>query len=77
MPFTRNGLALRVVHSSEVEALEFDAGVGGGELPVDLGVVLVAAGPPCGDFLGEGLLVSDASIEALAGEHAEFGFGHV
>jgi hypothetical protein len=28
-------------------------------------------------FLGEGLLVGDAAIEALRGEHAEFGFRQI
>ena len=32
---------------------------------------------PCADFVGEDLLVGDAAIQALRGEHAEFGFGHV
>jgi len=42
-----------------------NAGVGGGELPVRLGVVFVAAVLPSGDFLDQGLLVGDAPVEAL------------
>ena len=32
---------------------------------------------PGGDFSFQGLLVRDAAAEALAGQDAEFGFGHV
>ena len=32
---------------------------------------------PGSDFLGQGRLIGNSSIEALAGKHAEFGFGHV
>jgi len=60
-----------------VQSLQFDAGVGGFELPVGLGVVLVAVVLPCVDFVGEDLLVGDAAIQTLRREHAEFGFGHV
>jgi hypothetical protein len=40
-------------------------------------VVLVAVVLPCGDFVGEDLLVSDAAIQTLRRENAEFGFGQV
>jgi len=40
-------------------------------------VVLVSAVLPCGDFLDQGVLVSDTPIEALTGQDAEFGFRHV
>ena len=46
-------------------------------MPVGFGVVLVAVVLPCGDFVGEDLLVGDAAIQTLRREHAEFGFGHV
>ena len=46
-------------------------------MPVGFGVVVVAVVLPCGDFVGEDLLVGDAAIETLRREHAEFGFGHV
>src|SRR5467141_4246758 len=60
-----------------VQSLQLDAGVGGCELPVGFGVVLVAVVLPCGDFVGEDLLVGDAAIQTLRRENAEFGFGHV
>jgi hypothetical protein len=46
-------------------------------LPVGFGVVLVAVVLPCGDFVGEDLLVGDAAIKTLRRENAEFRFGHV
>jgi len=46
-------------------------------LPVGFGVVLVAVVLPCGNFVGEYLLVGDAAIQTLRREHAEFGFSHV
>jgi len=45
--------------------LEFDACVGGGEVPVGLGVVGIAVVFPCGGFVDEGLFVGDATVEAL------------
>ena len=51
-----------------VQSLQLDAGVGGCELPVGFGVVLVAVVLPCGDFVGEDLLVSDAAIQTLRRE---------
>ena len=44
-----------------VQSLQLDAGVGGFELPGGLGVVLVAVVLPCVDFVGEDLLIGDAS----------------
>ena len=53
-----------------VKAFEFGAGVVGGELPVDAGLVRVAFGRP-GDDLGDDRLdLIDASAEALTGQHA-------
>ena len=43
-------------------------------MPVGFGVVLVAVVLPCSDFVGEDLLVSDAAIQTLRRENAEFGF---
>jgi hypothetical protein len=54
-----------------------DARVCCGELPVSLGVLVVSSDFPGGDFLGEGLLVGDAAIQALARQHAEFALCHV
>jgi hypothetical protein len=50
---------------------EFDAGVGGGELPVDLAVVGVDGVLPGGEFGVEGVDVGDAPVEALSGQRAE------
>jgi hypothetical protein len=60
-----------------VQSFQFDAGVGGCELPICFSVMLVAVVLPCADLVGEAFLVVDAPIQALRGEHAEFGFGHV
>ena len=40
-----------------VEPLQLDACIGGVELPVCFCVVFVALVAPCGDFLGQGVLV--------------------
>jgi hypothetical protein len=40
-------------------------------------VIGVSLGDPGGDLVDEDRLVGDASIEALRGEDAEFGFGQV
>jgi hypothetical protein len=60
-----------------VKPLQLHAGVGGGELPIGFDVLLVAAVLPGGDFLGQGRLVRDTTIETLTRQHAEFGLGHV
>ena len=52
--------------------LEFDACIGGCELPVGLGVVGISVVFPGGDFGDEGLLVGDAAVEALGRQDAEF-----
>jgi hypothetical protein len=57
--------------------LEFDTGRFGCELPVCLGVMGVAVMLPGGDFVGEGLFVGNATVEALGGENAEFGFRQI
>ena len=57
--------------------LELDAGVVGGEAPVGFGVAQVAVFDPRGDLAGEGDLVGDAPIKALAGQDGEFGFGQI
>ena len=60
-----------------VQPLQLHASVGGGELPIGFDMFLVAGMLPGGDFLGQGLLVRDTSIETLTGQHAEFGLCHV
>jgi hypothetical protein len=52
-------------------------GVGGRELPVSLGVALVAVALPSGNFFNRGLFVGDAPVEALAWQHAEFWFSNI
>jgi hypothetical protein len=47
---------------------EFDAGVAGGEVPVDLSLVGVGGGLPGGEFGVEDVQVSDAAVEALSGQ---------
>jgi hypothetical protein len=66
-----------VFSNLQLRGLQLDAGVGGCELLAGFGVVLVAVVLPCGDFVGEGLLVVDAAIQTLRRENGEFGFGHV
>jgi hypothetical protein len=56
---------------------EFDAGVGGGELPLDLALVGVGGVLPGGEFGVEGVEVGDAAIEALAGQGGELDLGDV
>ena len=53
---------------------EFDAGVGGGELPLDLALVGVGGVLPGGEFGVEGVDVGDTAIEALAGMEAVVGW---
>jgi len=54
--------------------LEFNSGIFGGEVPVYLGVIGIALLLPGDDFVGEGLFVGNAAVEALGGQNAEFGF---
>jgi hypothetical protein len=60
-----------------VQSVQLDAGVGGFELPVGLGVVLVSVVLPCVDFAGESFLVGDAAVQTLGRENAELGFGDI
>jgi hypothetical protein len=56
---------------------ELDAGVGGGELPVDLALVGVGGALPGGEFGIEGVDVGDAPVEALASQGGELDLGDV
>jgi hypothetical protein len=56
---------------------EFDGGLLGCEVPIGFGVVAVAVTLPRRDFCDEGFLIGDASVEALRGQNAEFGFGEI
>lgn len=60
-----------------IEPFEFDASVGGGELPIDLGIELIATGLPSGDFAAQGFDFVDTAVQALANHHVEFNLGHV
>src|SRR5580693_2060006 len=60
-----------------VEPLQFDAGVVGCELPIGLGVMLVAMILPSINLSLEGLLVGNTAAQALCRQNGEFGFGHV
>jgi len=57
--------------------LEFNPSIGGGELPVGLGVVGIAIVLPSCDFFDEGVFVRDAAIEALGRKNADFGLRHI
>jgi len=57
--------------------LELDAGGVCCEVAVCLGVAAVAMTAPCGNLFGRGLLVGDASIEALRGQDGQLGFGEI
>ena len=56
---------------------EFDAGVGCGELPVDLSLVGVGGLLPGGQLGVEHVEVVDASGEALPGQRGQFDLGDV
>jgi hypothetical protein len=60
-----------------IQPLQFYAGIGGGEVPIGFDMFLIAAVLPGGDFLSQGRLVGDASIETLTRQDAQFGFSHV
>ena len=60
-----------------MEALEFEAGVRGGESPVDGGGCRIARPLPGGRFAGEKFPGGHPSAQALAREHAQFNPGHV
>ena len=56
---------------------EFDTGVVGGEVPLDLTLIGIGLPLPGGEFGAQGLEVLDAPVQALAGQHREFDFGNV
>jgi len=57
-----------------VEVVELDAGVVGGEAPVDGADGGVAGGHPGRDLLLQGLTVGQAAVETLACQDAQFNF---
>jgi len=60
-----------------LKPLQLNASVGRGELPISLGVMLVAVVLPGGDFLDQGLPIGDSPIEALRRQHGQFGFSQI
>lgn len=67
----------RLLLKRRVEAFERDAGVVGGEAPVDGNVAGVPVLLPSDDFRDEDLRIGNAAVETLATQCAEFGLGHV
>jgi hypothetical protein len=57
--------------------LEFDASVGSCEVPIGFGMVRIAIVLPGGDFIGDGLFVGNAAVEALGRQDAEFGLRQI
>lgn len=60
-----------------VDPFELGAGRFSGELPVDLGLDLVAAGLQGAHLRANGLNAGHASVEALVHHHIDFDPGHV
>jgi len=60
-----------------VQTAQFDAGVIGRELPVDVGGTKVAVGFPSGNLVRQALPVVDPARQALPSEHTQFAFGDV
>jgi hypothetical protein len=56
---------------------EFDAGVAGGEPPLDLAFVGVGGGGPGGELGVEDIEFGDAPAEALLGQAGQFDLGDV
>src|SRR5512132_3417610 len=65
------------VLSCWVEVLELDAGIGGGEAPVDPAAGGIAGGLPGGDFAFQRRPVGQPPVQALLGQHAQLDLGHV
>jgi hypothetical protein len=56
---------------------EFDACIGGCEVPISPGVVGIAIVLTGGDFVDQGLFVENPPVEALGRQDAEFGLRQV
>ena len=56
---------------------ELDAGVAGGELPVNLSLVGIDRVLPGGEFAVEDVEVGDPPVQALPGQGGEFDLGDV
>ena len=60
-----------------IKALEFEAGIGGGETPVDAALGGIAIADPSGDLVFEGWPVAQAPIETLLSQGAQLNLGDV
>jgi len=60
-----------------VEVLEFDPGIVRGDLPIDVGFLVIAFVLPGGRFFDQRLLVGNPAGQVLTGEDVQFDFGHV
>lgn len=56
---------------------QFDASVGGRELPLNFDSVAVTFCFPSAHFCGDRLLVRNAAVETLSPQYAEFDFSHI
>jgi hypothetical protein len=61
-PMSLSHLVPRVGHMWG-RAVQLNAGLLGGELPIRFNVSFVAARPPSGDFVSQSLLVGDALVD--------------
>jgi hypothetical protein len=58
-----------------VQALEFDAGVGRVELPIDADLPFIAGMLPGGDFRDDELLGINPPVQALPAQHGQRALG--
>lgn len=57
--------------------MSFDAGVGGGEVPVERRAAIIALRLPCRDFAAHLCDCEDAPVQALFAQRAQFNLGDV
>ena len=60
-----------------IEPGQLDSRVGGRELPIDAGVLVVSGCLPCLDLATDQVDVVDSSVQTLLSEHVQLDFGHV
>jgi len=75
--FDETGASSSSALSCGVEVLELDAGVFGGEPPVDPTTGSVARCLPGGGLPLQGRPVGQPAVQALSGQHGQFDLGHV
>ena len=63
--------------SDEIEALEFDTRIRGGEAPANGGLLDVAVVHTGSYFTNQRVFVGDAAVQALAAQHTQLDLGHV